>query len=192
MTCLILALSLVIAVAPGQNVDESDREKPANIETAAEGKPSTIELWSSAFENDSLIPGKYTCDGKNVSPALSWSGVPEGAISLALICDDPDAPMGTWVHWILYGIPPGLDSLPEGVPARDTVLQGMRQGMTSFRSVGYRGPCPPEGGPHRYYFKLYALDTPVDMGSGKTKEDLLAVMEEHIIAQGQLMGRYQR
>ncbi|MFQ5884955.1 MAG: YbhB/YbcL family Raf kinase inhibitor-like protein, partial [Thermoplasmata archaeon] len=106
--------------------------------------------------------------------------------------DDPDAPMGTWVHWVIFGIPPGMDSLPEAVPAEKEVLEGARQGITDFRRIGYGGPCPPKGAPHRYFFKLYALDTELTLDAGTTKKELLAAMEGHILARGQLMGKYKR
>lgn len=146
----------------------------------------TLEVASSAFEAGSRIPKKYTCDGENVSPPLKWSGVPAEAQSLALIADDPDAPIGTWVHWVLYDMPPDLDSLPEGVQGVGT------QGVNDFRKTGYGGPCPPRGSEHRYYFKVYALDTTTGLKPGATKRDLENAMRGHILAQGQLMGIYGR
>src|SRR5438105_2930693 len=116
-----------------------------------------MRIESSAFSEGGQIPRSYTCDGEDISPQLSWSGVPEGARSLGLICDDPDAPGKTWVHWVIFNLPPGTRELPEGVPARAGVSGGGAQGTNDFRKVGYGGPCPP-GGSHRYIFKLYALD----------------------------------
>jgi len=146
-----------------------------------------IQLSSSAFDEGEPIPVKYTCDGEDVSPPLRWSGVPAGTRSLALIADDPDAPRGTFVHWILFGIPPQTTELVEGQQ-----LSGVAQGRNDFGRTGYGGPCPPRGNPHRYFFKLYALDTDLQLPPGATKQDLLRAMEGHIIAEGQLMGVYQR
>jgi len=152
----------------------------------------TMILTSTAFRDNESIPTKFTCDGEDLSPPLAWSGVPEGAKSLALICDDPDAPAGTWVHWVLYGLPPDMASLPEGVPAKGLTAPGARQGRNDFRRTGYGGPCPPPGKPHRYFFKLYALDSAPALKPDATKKDLEQAMEGHILAQGQLVGRYHR
>lgn len=151
----------------------------------------SVKLISSVFIEGETIPVKHTCDGKDVSPPLSWSGAPEGTKSFALICDDPDAPMGTWVHWVIYNIPDIVTSLPEGVPTNESVMGNVLQGITDFRRIGYGGPCPP-GGTHRYYFKIYALDTVLTLPAGATKSELLKAMEGHILAEGQLMGRYSR
>jgi Raf kinase inhibitor-like YbhB/YbcL family protein len=155
----------------------------------AEG--GTMELISSAFSEGAMIPGKYTCDGEDVSPPLNWRALPAGTKSLALICDDPDAPVGTWVHWVYYDIPAGTEGLPENVVPDERPAQGGTQGVNDFRKIGYGGPCPP-GGTHRYYFKLYALDTPLNLSSGATKKQVLKAMENHIIGQVQLMGKYKR
>lgn len=152
----------------------------------------TLELTSPAFEDGETIPSKFSCDGIDVSPRLEWSSVPEGTKSLALICDDPDAPMGTWVHWVLYGLPADTTSLPEGVPADEAIEDVALQGKNDFKRIGYGGPCPPPGKPHRYFFKLYALDTELDLKPGAKKKDLEKAMKGHVLAQGQLMGRYQR
>lgn len=152
----------------------------------------TIQLTSSAFAEGGLVPAKYTCDGEGVSPPLQWAGVPGGAKTLALIADDPDAPAGTWVHWVLYGLPPTVTELPEKVPATDSLANGAKQGINDFQRPGYGGPCPPAGTPHRYFFKLYALDTEIPFPPRTAKKDLVRAMEGHILAQGQLMGKYQR
>jgi Raf kinase inhibitor-like YbhB/YbcL family protein len=145
-----------------------------------------IQLISSAFNEGGNIPDRFTCDGANVSPPLAWSGAPNGTESLAIIADDPDAPVGTWVHWVLYNIPAGQTSLAEGA-------QGVGvQGTNDFRKPGYGGPCPPRGKPHRYFFKVYALDAPVSLKPGGTKADLEKAMQGRILAQGQLMGKYGR
>jgi Raf kinase inhibitor-like YbhB/YbcL family protein len=151
----------------------------------------TISVSSSAFEEGSMIPSKYTCDGKDISPPLKWEGVPEGTSSIALISDDPDAPMGTWVHWVMWNVPPDAQGLPENVPPDSQLPDGSRQGITDFGRSGYGGPCPP-GGTHRYYFKVYALDTMVDLPTSARKGDLLKAAEGHVLAEGQLMGRYSR
>jgi len=151
----------------------------------------TIKLTSSAFQDGAMIPARYTCDGKDISPPLNWSEVPAGAQSFALICDDPDAPIGTWVHWVVYNIPDNVTALPENVPPHKSVMGNILQGMTDFRRIGYGGPCPPRG-THRYYFKIYALDTMLNLPAGATKRELLRAMEGHILTEGQLMGRYGR
>jgi hypothetical protein len=150
-----------------------------------------MELKSSAFEAGGIIPKKHTCDGPDVSPPLSWSDVPGGAKSLALIADDPDAPMGTWVHWVAWNIPPNARGLEEGVPKKDSLPNGMKQGTTDFRSIGYGGPCPPSG-THRYFFKLYALDASLNLPPSTTKKDLERAMQGHLLQQVALMGKYAR
>ena len=149
-----------------------------------------MKLTSSAFTEGSMIPRKYTCDGEDVSPPLAWAEVPAGIKSLALICDDPDAPVGTWVHWVLFNLPPTLTGLPEGVPAEKSP-QGGVHGTNSWRRIGYGGPCPP-GGTHRYFFKLYALDTQLNLGNNATAKDVQAAIKGHVLAEAQLMGRYKR
>jgi Raf kinase inhibitor-like YbhB/YbcL family protein len=148
-------------------------------------------LKSSAFEDGAMIPQKYSCEGDNVSPPLSWSGAPKGTKSLALICDDPDAATGTYVHWLLWNLPPDTLSLPEGAPP-EIVLADVQQGLESWPPAGYFGPCPPPGKPHRYFFKLYALDTELTLPVDAEKVAIEQAMEGHILAQTQLMGRYGR
>ena len=150
-----------------------------------------ITITSSAFTEGALIPKKHTCDAEDISPDLKWSGVPREAKSLALICDDPDAPVGTWVHWVLFNIPAEAGALAAGTPPDAVLDSGARQGKNDFRKLGYGGPCPP-GGTHRYFFKLYALDTVLSLESGSTKAQLVAAMKGHILAEGQLMGKYKR
>jgi Raf kinase inhibitor-like YbhB/YbcL family protein len=152
----------------------------------------TIPLTSSAFTDGASIPPKYTCDGDDISPPLKWSGVPAGTRSLALICDDPDAPGGMWVHWVIYDIPAAVAQLAEGIPAAEVTSAGARQGINDFKRVGYGGPCPPRGNAHRYFFKLYALDTELSLKPRATKKDLVGAMKGHILAEGQLMGTYKR
>jgi len=155
------------------------------------GEKVTIIISSSAFNQGGLIPSRYTCDGTDMSPPLEWSGIPEGTRELALICDDPDAPSGDWVHWVMYNMPPDLKGLPEAVPKTATLNNGSVQGITDFRRTGYGGPCPP-GGTHRYYFRLYALDKKLGLGTGLGKNDLLRAVKGHVIAQAELMGTYKR
>ena len=150
-----------------------------------------IIITSSVFEEGGMIPEKYTCDGMDVSPPLTWSDFPEGVKTFALICDDPDAPMGTWVHWVLFNLPHNVNQLNEGIPPERDLDNAAKQGMNDFRKIGYGGPCPP-GGTHRYYFKIYALDIELDLEAGAAKSELLEAMEGHILAQGHLMGRYKR
>lgn len=150
-----------------------------------------IKITSSAFEEGGLIPPKYTCDGADISPPLQWDAVPEGTKSIALISDDPDAPVGTWVHWVLYNLPPDTKELAENIPPDESLPNGSKQGITDFRRIGYGGPCPPSG-THRYLFKIYALDTMLDLPPRAGKSDLVGAMEGHILAQGQLMGKYKR
>jgi Raf kinase inhibitor-like YbhB/YbcL family protein len=147
---------------------------------------------STAFENDAPIPHKYTCDGDDISPPLAWTGVPEEAKSLALICDDPDAPMGIWVHWVLWSLPPSAPGLPEAVPTEATLPGGIKQGLNGWKKLGYGGPCPPASKSHRYLFKLYALDTELDLPPTSTARELEAAIRGHILAEGQIMGKYER
>lgn len=151
-----------------------------------------MKLTSTAFDHGQTIPRHYTCQGDDVSPQLEWDSLPEGTESLALICDDPDAPGGTWVHWVLYNLPPLANGLPEGVPADQSLPDGSLQGRNDFKRIGYGGPCPPPGKPHRYFFKLYALDTMLDLEPGASKASLIRAMGGHILAEEHLIGTYGR
>jgi Raf kinase inhibitor-like YbhB/YbcL family protein len=151
-----------------------------------------LELTSAAFQEGDTIPSRHTCDGPDLSPPLAWSAPPDGAQSLALTCDDPDAPVGTWVHWLLYDLPPDATALAEGIPPDEEPATGGRHGRNSWGEVGYGGPCPPPGPAHRYFFKLYALDVRLDLPAGATQKELLKAIEGHILAEGQLMGLYKR
>lgn len=152
----------------------------------------SLKLTSTAFEPGGTIPKKFTCDGPDVSPALAWSGAPAGTRSFALIMDDPDAPVGTWVHWVLYDLPVGTHELAENTAKQEELPNGARQGRNDFRRIGYGGPCPPAGPAHRYFFKLYALDAKLALKAGATKAEVEKVMKGHILAQSELMGRYGR
>ena len=150
-------------------------------------------LTSAAFKDGAPIPAKYTCDGVDVSPPLAWSGAPAGTRSVALIADDPDAPGGTWVHWVLYNLPAEVSDLPENIAKVESLdLGGARQGRNDFRRPGYGGPCPPPGPAHRYFFKLYALDMRLELKAGAQKKDVEAAMEGHVLGSAQLMGTYAR
>ncbi len=153
-----------------------------------------LTIRSPSFSHEGEIPSQFTCEGRDLSPELRWSGVPAGAKSLALIVDDPDAPdprapKMTWVHWVLYGMPPDAAGLPEGVKT-DQLPRGTREGTNDWKRVGYGGPCPPVGR-HRYYFKLYALDTTLDVGT-PTKTDLEKAMTGHVLERAELMGTYEK
>lgn len=153
----------------------------------------TLQLTSSAFAEGQSIPAKYTCIGENISPDLAWKGHPEGTKSFALIVDDPDAPMGTWVHWVLYNIPANQSGLQEDlrVTSNDMGQSAMHIGKNSYNAMKYQGPCPPSG-IHRYFFKLYALDTVMNLSPGASKETLLQAMNGHILAEAQLMGTFHK
>ena len=177
--CLLIAFILLFSC---QSEDKSKSQR------VVEEKMDT-KVTSTAFEEGGMIPAKYTCDGQDISPPLEFSFVPDSAKSLALICDDPDAPVGTWVHWVLFNLPAEIKELPENVPPNEKLSNGAIQGANDFRKIGYGGPCPP-GGTHRYYFKLYALNTELNLDPGITKKELLEAMEGHILAKGQLVGKY--
>ncbi|WP_319560622.1 YbhB/YbcL family Raf kinase inhibitor-like protein [Marispirochaeta sp.] len=150
-----------------------------------------MKIESAVFHDGGTIPEKYTCDGGDISPPLNWTGVPGGVRTFALICDDPDAPMGTWVHWVVYNLPADMNELPEGVPGDEALPGGGLQGTNDFGRIGYGGPCPPAGS-HRYFLKLYALDTELSLGPGASKGELLAAMEGHVRGECRIVGRYSR
>jgi Raf kinase inhibitor-like YbhB/YbcL family protein len=177
-----LAISFLAIAACGGDADESP---------ILEGHPTTIEVTSTAFAEGSDIPARFTCDGADISPPLQWTEVPQGTKSLALIVDDPDA-RGTWVHWVMYAIPNTAGELSEAVPNGDATAQGAIQGKNGFGRIGYGGPCPPGGSPHRYFFKIYALDAILDLEPGENKKNLLEAMDGRVLAEGRLMGRYTR
>jgi Raf kinase inhibitor-like YbhB/YbcL family protein len=149
-------------------------------------------ISSTSFQNDGTIPKKFTCDGDDVSPEVSWANPPAGTKSFALIADDPDAPAGTWTHWVIFDLPSQTASLPEGVKKVEEVPGGGSQGRNDFRKVGYGGPCPPPGKPHRYVFKIYALDRMLKLNSGSSKQEVERAIENHILGSAELMARYQR
>jgi Raf kinase inhibitor-like YbhB/YbcL family protein len=150
-----------------------------------------FHLSTTAFPDGGFISKKFTCDGTDISPALAWTEPPAGTKSFSLIVDDPDAPAGTWVHWVLYDLPGDARKLEEGV-AKDLQLpDGARQGRNNFGKIGYDGPCPAKGGPHRYFFKLYALDRKVNLKAGATKAQLERAMKGHILAEAEVVGQFQ-
>ena len=177
--CAILsAFPVILSVAPLLAADKSH--------------PAPMQLTSTAFRAGEPLPLNHTCDGNNVSPQLQWSGTPSGTKTFALIVDDPDAPMGIWVHWVLFNLPGNSTDLAEDVPKGQYLPNGARQGLNDFKHLGYGGPCPPPGKPHRYFFKLYALSDTLDLKPGATKKDVERAMEKLVLAQGQLMGTYKR
>jgi Raf kinase inhibitor-like YbhB/YbcL family protein len=160
--------------------------------TGTQTSSAQIQLTSSAFKHGDRIPVRHTCEGADASPPLQWSGGPVERRSLALVCDDPDAPRGNWVHWVLYNLPGQTLELTEGMPSTPELPSGARQGRNDSGDIGYSGPCPPPGKPHRYYFRLYALDVLLTLPYGVSKAELEEAMADHILAQGTLMGTYQR
>lgn len=156
------------------------------------GSALALELNSPAFKTKTTIPAKYTCEGPDVSPALKWATPPAGTKGLALICDDPDAPGGTWVHWVIYNIPPDAEGLSENIPRDKKLDSGALQGTNSWGKIGYGGPCPPPGPAHRYFFKLYALDAALDLKPGATKQQVEGAMEGHVLDRAELVGLFSR
>jgi len=156
----------------------------------------SMKISSKTFADGAAIPARHTADGQDLSPALEWSGLPDGAVELAIICDDPDAPRPQpWVHWVIYKIPASATGLPEGLPPQENLSspKGAMQGMNTWPTLGYRGPAPPRGhGTHHYYFKLYVLDQALPLKPGMTKDQLLAAMKGHVIGQAELVGTYKR
>ena len=184
---LLRVLPGVVAVLPLSPPIARGADDPA-IQAAMK-----ITLTSTAFTDGQAIPAKFTADGADVSPPLRWSGVPDGAKSLALVVDDPDAPVGNWTHWVLYALPPTATELPEHAAKVQVMSNGARQGLNDFKKTGYGGPAPPAGKPHHYIFTLYALDKAITLPpDSTTRKQLLTTIEGHVLAQGQLTGIYQR
>lgn len=181
----VIILILLVGLAAGCTGDAGNRTPPLTATPA-------LEVRSDSFANGTAIPARYTCDGADVSPPLSWSGVPDGAESLALFVDDPDAPGGTFTHWIVYNISATEGSLDEGLPRGQNLPGGLHQGNNSFGTVGYDGPCPPPGPAHRYVFRLYALNRSPDFSGVVDRSALEAEMKGHIVAEGVLVGTYRR
>ena len=151
-----------------------------------------LDIKSDAFVNKGYIPDRYTCDAKDFSPDLSWSGAPADTKSFVIICDDPDAPFGTWVHWVIFNIPGGMNELKENIGESELSSLGIIRGKNDFKKLDYCGPCLPKGKPHRYFFKLYALNTTLSLEEGATKKDIINSMKGHILAEAKIVGLYQR
>lgn len=152
----------------------------------------TLQIKSPDFASGSTIPKQFTCSGADISPALEWADPPAKTQSFALITDDPDAPIGTFTHWVVYDLPASLRSLPQNFPKADETADGSRQGRNDFANIGYNGPCPPPGKPHRYFFRLYALDAKLNLKSGASKKEVERAIEGHLLAAGETMGRFSR
>jgi len=167
------------------------RNRPVDAATRPQGGAMAFTLASASFSKDGPIPKKFSCDGPDVSPELSWTDAPGGTKSFALIVDDPDAPAGTWTHWVLFDLPASTSSLPEGVPKIDEVPSAGRQGRNDFRKIGYGGPCPPPGKPHHYYFRLYALDQMLNLKPGCSRTEVENAMKNHILGKAEVVGTYQ-
>jgi Raf kinase inhibitor-like YbhB/YbcL family protein len=184
-----LILSLIISSHTlGVQAQGTVKTKRGNMELK---DTVNLDFKSSAFKDGEFIPVKYTCDSKDISPALNWSKPPDSAKSLVLICEDPDAPAGTWIHWVLYNIQPSVTALAENI-AKNEIVDSMAQGRNSFGKIGYGGPCPPPGKPHRYYFRLYAIDLPPTFKPGLNRDEIMKAIEGHFVGRGELMGRYGR
>jgi hypothetical protein len=183
----LLFLSTVFLLCAASGCGPGPSPSPA----APAGTSALLALTSAAFGAEEAIPARHTCDGEDLSPPLAWGDPPAGTQSLALVMDDPGAPVGTWVHWVLFNLPAESRTLPEAVPPERALPDGGQHGQNSWRRPGYGGPCPPSG-THRYFFKLYALDIVLELEAGATKKALSQAMEGHILAEGQLMGTYTR
>lgn len=178
---LAIALAVFFSISPTENASAS-----AGVSAMA------FTISSSAFSSGGSISTKFTCDGPNVSPQLAWTEPPAGTKSFALLADDPDAPVGNWNHWTVWNLPATLRGLPEAVSKDARLTDGTEQGRNDFGKTGYNGPCPPPGKPHRYYFKLFALDTKLDLKAGSRKKELDNAMKGHILGQAEWMGTYGR
>jgi len=183
--CVLLSPILLLPVVSCGN--------PASGSAQEKAPPqSSFRIESAAFKEGALIPARFSCQGENVSPPLAWTDPPAGTRSFALIVEDPDAPAGTWIHWVVYNLPAQARAMEENTPKQDELSNGGLQGTTSFGSVGYGGPCPPPGKAHRYFFRLYALDAVLNLQAGATKADVLAALKGHVVGEAQLMGRFKR
>jgi Raf kinase inhibitor-like YbhB/YbcL family protein len=183
-----VVLLLAILIVISSTMTACAREAPAPQKEVE----VTLSLYSTAFQEGDKIPVKYTCDGQNISPPLAWGEPPQKTQAIALIVDDLDAPGGVFTHWVLLNVPGNVLQLGEGVPAQEQLQNGALQGKNDFGRIGYGGPCPPPGSAHRYRFIIYALDKLLDLKPGASKKQVLDVMKGHILAQGQLIGTYQR
>jgi len=187
----ILTLACVCTAVLINSCDRTSAAEEA-VAPADDEESLALKLTSPAFLEGEPIPAKYTGEGLDVSPPLQWVQSPPTTASFAVTCDDPDAPMGTWDHWVIFNIPADSRKLAEAVPPQEVLPDGTRQGLNDFGEVGYRGPMPPPGKPHRYFFRLYALDSVLDLPKTAKREDLEKMMKGHVIAEAKLMGTYQR
>jgi len=176
---------------PTPAMDRGDESLLPTEEATQGGGDMTMQLTSEAFSHGEPIPRLYSCDGDDTSPPLRWTDPPEGTQSFALIMDDPDAPMGTWVHWVIFNLPANTRMLAAGFPLDPQISNGARNGRNSWGRMGYGGPCPPDG-THRYFFRLYALDQILTLAPGANKAQVLQIIQGHILAEAELMGTYQR
>ena len=198
--CALCALAFLLLACGGREVKEGSdpnqgtpsQEDAGADKAGAQEEGRTMKLSSTAFQNGGMVPKEYTGDGADLSPPLAWTDPPEGTVSFALICDDPDAPIGTWVHWVVYRIPPDCRGFYEGTPTEEMLPEGIHQGKNDFRKTGYGGPAPPPGKPHRYFFRLFALDVLLPPSGAMSAGELRKAMEGHVLAQADLMGRYGR
>jgi len=184
--------ALAILPVPGLLSARSLARDPSSYGTPIgylqRARPMIFAISSPSFSNGGKIHAKFTCDGTDVSPALTWTAPPPGTQSFTLIADDPDAPVGTWTHWVLFNLPTHTSALPEGITKVDEEPSGGREGRNDFRKIGYGGPCPPSGKLHRYFFKLYALDKMLNLKPGANKQDVEQAMLGHILARGRTDG----
>ena len=186
LVMFVLFAAFSLQAASAQNQQSSNR-----MDKDGRAVPM-IQLSTNSFTPGGTIPTKFTCSGADVSPGLSWAAPPAGAQSVVLIVDDPDAPAGTWNHWLLYNLPPSAHELPEHQPRTAELANGALQGKNDFGKVGYNGPCPPPGKPHRYFFRLYALNTKLDLKSGADRRTLDQAIKGHVIGEGELVGTFGR
>ncbi len=183
---LLFTLGFIVSACAPARILPADN--PPAVPSQTSEATMTFEMTSPAFPHEGSIPVDYSCDGRNISPALAWTLPPAGTESFALIMDDPDAP-NTWVHWVIFNIPASARGLDEGSPTDTQLTNGSSQGRTSAGTNGYHGPCPPSG-THHYFFKLYALDAMLELTTGANKQDVLTAMEGHILSSAELMGTF--
>ena len=185
LCCAFLPLLLLLQVASCGGAEAGSAQ-------AHDPSPAGFRIESPAFKEGATIPVRFTCKGENVSPQLAWTNPPAGTRSFVLIVEDPDAPAGVWTHWVVYNLPAQTRAMDETAPKQPRLPDGGLQGVTSFGGVGYGGPCPPPGNAHRYFFRLYALDTALNLLPGAAKQDVVAAMKGHVLGKAELMGRFKR
>jgi Raf kinase inhibitor-like YbhB/YbcL family protein len=190
-TIILVFLSVIFFFSCQNKNPENTQVQSESQKQKKEERRAEMKLTSSAFEDGGIIPGKYTCDGDNISPPLTWSGIPEGTKCFAITCDDPDAPAGNWIHWVIYNIPSNVSELKENIPVDKILNDKTKQGLNDFGKTGYGGPCPP-GGTHRYIFKIYAVNKNLDIKPEIKKSELLKEIDGNILAEALLTGKYKR